>query len=126
MKINHIGLNINGIEDIYAFYTNILGFDIENSFELSAELSGIIFGNKCPVQINTVKKDDIVLELFNFQDRLQQGYTHICIETSKRELMAEKCLKSDYPVVRIERKDKPDLLFIKDKAGNTFELKKQI
>ncbi|MBD0777542.1 hypothetical protein HPE56_07040 [Maribacter sp. ANRC-HE7] len=44
------------------------------------------------------------------------------MEVEDRESISAKCVKSKYPVIRNKRIDKADILFVKDKAGNIFEL----
>ncbi|MCD6346279.1 MAG: hypothetical protein J7L96_02540, partial [Bacteroidales bacterium] len=69
------------------------------------------------------KNDNLVLELFIHQEITTRGFAHICLEMADREKIVKKGEQTGYPITRIHRKDKPDILFIRDKAGNIFELK---
>jgi len=63
------------------------------------------------------------LELFVYAVAPGKGFPHICLEVTNREKIVTKCEQWHYPVLRTKRDDKPDLLFVQDKAGNLFELK---
>ncbi len=124
MKLNHIGLNIQSEEEIVDFYQNILGFNFEYQFDMPAELGNEIFGVNKQLNVVLYKREDILLELFVHSVDSKKSYSHICIEVEDRESIVAKCEKSNYQVIRIKRIDKADILFVKDKAGNIFELKK--
>lgn len=124
MKLNHIALNIQSEEEAVDFYQDILGFHFEYKFDLSAEMAKDIFSINKVSKAFVYKKEDVVLELFVHADSEVKGFTHLCIEVKDREKIAVACEEKGYPVVRIKRTDKADLLFVKDKAGNVFELKK--
>ncbi len=123
MKLNHVGLNIQGKEELLDFYQNILGFHSEYQFELPAEMCDKIFGVNKQLKVYSYKRDDIFLELFVYPVKPLKSFSHICLELEDRESIATKCEQSKYQVIRIKRIDRPDILFVKDKAGNVFELK---
>lgn len=123
MKLHHIGINIHEKEEGINFYQNILGFHLEYRFEIKPDLTTAIFGIEKPAEVFLYKNDSIQLELFVFPEKTKQGFTHICITVNDRENMVKKCELARYPLTRIERNDKPDILFIRDKTGNIFELK---
>ncbi|MBI9065770.1 MAG: VOC family protein [Salinivirgaceae bacterium] len=123
MKINHIALNIENKDEITNFYQNILCFKFEYDFDMPFSLSSDIFGIENSTKVYLVKKENTILELFMHSVKSNIGYAHICLDVDNRENTAVKCNEEGYPVIRIERNDKTDLLFIKDKNGNIFELK---
>jgi len=123
MKLNHVGLNVKSEEEIVNFYQNILGFHSEYQFELPAEMCDNIFGVNKQLKVYSYKRDDIFLELFIHSENPGNSFSHICLELEDRESIATKCEQSKYQVIRIKRVDRPDILFVKDKAGNIFELK---
>jgi len=124
MKLQHIGLNITEVSEVNHFYTNILKCWPENNFELNETLSEEVFQQKHATQVFTVRNTDLVLELFLSKEINAQGFQHICISVCDRDHIAEKARAYGYPVIRIAREGN-DLLFIRDKAGNMFELKNQ-
>lgn len=123
MKLNHVGLNIQGKEELVDFYQNILGFQPEHQFNLTPVLATKIFGIGKQVEVFLFKNDNLVLELFVYPGNTKQCFAHICIDVANREIIAKKCKNAGYPIKRIQRNDKPDILFVEDKAGNIFELK---
>lgn len=125
MKLNHIGLNIQGKKELVEFYQNILGFHPEYQFDLKLDRATKIFGIKKQTEVFLYKNENLVLELFVCSENTTKGFAHIGIEVANREIIAEKCEHAGYLIRRIHRTDKPDILFIGDKAGNIFELKKQ-
>lgn len=125
MKLNHIGLNIQRKEEVVDFYHNILGFHLEYQFDLKSSLAANIFSMGKQSEVFLYKKENLLLELFIHHENTTQGFAHICIEIKEREKIAGQCEDAGYPVIRIRRNNKPDLLFIKDKTGNIFELKNE-
>lgn len=124
MQIQHIALNINDISEINHFYKNILKCWPENNFEIEEQMALKIFGIKEKPKVFTMRNSDVSMELFLSNKELPkpQGYQYICIKLKDRKHTAEKAKAYGYEVVEIKR-NTSDLLFIKDKAGNTFELK---
>ena len=125
MRLNHIGLNIRRKEELVDFYQNLLGFHLKHQFDLKSSFAANIFGIEKRQEVFLYKKQDLLIELFIYPENTKQGFAHICIEVKDREKIAGKCEDAGYPVTRIQRSGKPGLLFIKDKAGNIFELKNE-
>jgi len=122
MRLNHIGLNISAESEIDNFYTSILKFWPNRKFEITDVLSRKVFQRGSEGKVFTVRNADLVFELFLTEEKQITVFQHVCLEVNDREHMAEKAKAYGYPVVRIEREPN-DMLFIKDKAGNIFELK---
>ena len=123
MKLNHIALSIQNKEELRDFYEDILRFRFEYQYNVDASLSLTLFGIKKPAEVFRYSKNNLHLELFVANAKITPAFAHIGIDVSDREVIVEKCKKAGYPLTRVERKEKYDLLFISDKAGNKFELK---
>ena len=123
MELKHVGLNIQRKEELVDFYQNILGFQFEYQFDMSAELCDDIFGVNKQLKVFLYKREDILLELFVHSVNHGKSFSHICFAVKDRERIATKCEQSRYQVIRIKRIDRPDILFVEDKAGDVFELK---
>ncbi len=121
--LKHIGLNINQKTDISLFYKNILGFSENGRFELKKELSKMLFNIDNKPEVFLLNKEHLVLELFLINERSKLLYGHLCIEVADRKAIAQKAREKGYFVNIIERKDKDDICFIRDRSGNIFELK---
>lgn len=122
MEIKHIGVNILQPEEIDDFYIDILGMEKTRSFTLSENLSSLIFKRPESVEVCMLQKDNVVLEIFIADVEKAQGYPHLCISLENREETWYKAQDKNYECIRIAR-ETSDLVFIKDKAGNVFELK---
>ena len=123
MKLNHIALSIQNKEELIDFYQDILDFRLEYQYEIDESLSATIFDIEKPAEVFRYSKNNLHLEFFVANERTKPAFAHIGIEVENREIIVEKCKKAGYPVTRVERKEKYDLLFVSDKAGNKFELK---
>lgn len=123
MKLNHIALSIQNKEELTDFYQNILGFRLEYKYEIDSTLSSTLFDIDKPAEVFRYSKDDLHLEFFVATAKTTPAFAHIGIDVADREVVEEECKKAGYKVTRVERKEKYDLLFVSDKAGNKFELK---
>lgn len=122
MKLTHVALNINSVDDIIDFYQNILGFHLEYQFELPTTLSHPIFGIDNSLPVYFCKNKQIAFELFVLLENINKGLAHVCLEMSNRDELITRCINKGYKVNNIQRDDKPNLLFIWDKSGNCFEI----
>ncbi len=122
MKLEHIALTINNHDEIIDFYHKVLEMKTVKAFTLNSELSTTIFGIKKGVHVYLLKKDDLIFEIFVSPVKISHGYSHVCFSTSKREVLIQNAIKLDYEVIQIER-EYSDLVFLKDKSNNIFEIK---
>lgn len=122
VKLKHIGINISQPEEIAGFYTDILGMSIMRSFYLSEELSSLIFNLPAPVEVFLLQKEDVVFEIFLANVQFMAGFAHVCISVENRDKVWQKAKIKNYDLLRIER-EKSDLVFLKDRTGNIFEIK---
>lgn len=123
MRLHHIALNIQRKEELTDFYQNILEFQPEYQFDLNKDIATKIFNISEQPRVFLYKKEEIYFELFVYEGSTLPAFAHLCMQITDRETIVKKCEEAGYPVIRIKRSDKPDLLFIKDKTGNIFELK---
>jgi hypothetical protein len=91
-------------------------------FVLKKELANKIFGINKDTSAFFLQKDDFFLEIFVTDKKLKQGFNHICLTIKDRETLVTKAEAQNYECIRIKR-DVFDLIFIKDKIGNIFEIK---
>ena len=122
MKLEHIGLTISESKEIKDFYINILGMREVKTFVLNKILAQKIFGINKNTSAFFLQKNDLFLEIFVTDEKLKQGFNHICLTIKDRETLVTKAEAQNYECIRIERK-LSDLIFIKDKSGNIFEIK---
>lgn len=122
MKLYHIALNILDESEVDHFYRSILKFWPNRTFEITDELSREIFQHDGETKVFTVRNADLVLELYLAGEEHPKGFQHVSLGVHNRDHVAEKAKAFGYPVIRI-KKEPYDMLFIKDKAGNIFELR---
>ncbi|HPE87288.1 MAG: VOC family protein [Bacteroidia bacterium] len=125
MKLNHIALNINHVDDILNFYQNMLGMQLQYQFTLSASLSRAFFGFDQELPVYFYQKDHVAFELFVTSKKINNGIAHACLEIPDRESFIAQCQDMGYPVNCVERDSKPNLVFVWDKSGNCFEIKEE-
>ena len=123
MKLEHIAITINHSDEIINFYERILGMEQERNFVLDKTLSTKIFGVNENLPVYLMKREDFVLEIFIYKQKLQ-SVNHLCISVENRENLIKEVQEKGYETIIIER-EQPDLVFIKDKSGNIFEIKQQ-
>ncbi len=122
MKLEHVALVINDPQEVEDFYKNLLGMSILKSFTLNRDLAAQLFGinNEAPVYL--LKKNGLFLELFVEEETCTQNFRHICLSIPDREGFVEQTINKGYECIHLERAQS-DLVFIKDKSGNIFEIK---
>ncbi len=122
MKLEHIALSISDPEEINNFYGDILGMKETKTFVLSRALAKSIFDIEEEISVFLLEKDGLFLEIFLAPGQKKHHFNHICLIVNDRETLFSKATQNTYECIRIER-EAFDLIFIKDKIGNIFEIK---
>jgi len=121
MKLEHVALTISDATEVEYFYQNILGLSKIRDFILKKDLARKIFGIDKETTVFLLQKNELLLELFLMPEQYSRDFKHICISIKNREELVEKAAQNAYQYIRIKR-ERPDLIFIKDKSGNIFEI----
>ena len=124
MDLEHIALTINDHQEIANFYQEILGLTHVRSHTLKRDLAREIFGIEQETTVYYLEKDGFFLELFLMPARFKTCYNHLCFSVPDREEMVRKAMQSAYECIRI-RRENSDMIFLKDKSGNIFEIKQR-
>ncbi len=124
MILEHIAITISEERDVKDFYINILGMREVKAYVLNKILAQNIFGIQKDTNVFYLQKNNLFLEIFVTDEKLNQGFDHICLATKDRETFVTKAEAQNYECIRIKR-DIFDLIFIKDKSGNIFEMKER-
>ena len=122
MKLQHIALSVSDQQEVENFYINILGMEQIKNFVLRKELAADIFEINKETSVFLLQKDEVVFEIFITTEYRKQAFDHVCFPIANREEIVNKAILNGYKVIRIER-EIFDLIFIKDKDGNIFEIK---
>jgi len=124
MNLEHIALTITDRKEIEIFYQKILGFSEVRSFILQEDLAREIFGIEQETRVYHLQNDSLLMELFLMPERFEHFYNHICISIPNREEIVYKADQYAYECIRIRRQNS-DMIFIKDRSGNIFEIKQR-
>ena len=122
MKLEHIAISVSDKSEIKEFYYNIFEMKEVRSFILNKALAKQIFNIEKEVSVFLVQKDELIFEIFVTKKQYKQAYRHICISVKNRKELIKKAEQKDYECICIKR-EFSDLVFIKDKSGNVFEIK---
>ncbi|MDY6786579.1 MAG: VOC family protein [candidate division WOR-3 bacterium] len=123
MELKHIAIAVNCPEDIDEFYRGILGFTLYRQFVLNANLSESIFGLNKELDVYQIKNDSTMLELFITDNQCRTGVSHICLSVDSRTEFLEDIRAHHYECI-IKEHNGHDVVFVKDRSGNMFEIKK--
>lgn len=122
--IQHVALQFNDKKQAEIFFTKILGLSLIKNFTLPTELSDEIFGIKEEVEAAVYGNDHTCFEVFITKNQSKPVYEHVCIEINNKEEFVERCEKFNIET-KFVKKGLKTLLFIKDYAGNLYEVKEK-
>jgi len=122
MNLEHIAISVNHKDEIKDFYIDTLGMEQVRCFDLQKELAKKIFGFYDDLLVYILNNEDLTLEIFILNQEQKKSINHICFSISKREELIAKAQTKGYECIQVKREPN-DLVFIKDKSGNIFEIK---
>ena len=120
--LQHIALQCNNSKKAEIFFTKILELTLEKEFSLQENLTNEIFGIKENVDVKIYGNEQTKFEIFITQKLQNIGFEHTCIEIDDKEKFIERCNKYDIKPMFVKKGEKT-LFFVKDFAGNLFEIK---
>lgn len=120
--IQHIGLSISNITEVHNFYKKIMGFEKVKQFSMYPSIAEKVFGFEESPEVFIMKRDEMELELFLSNQKINQGWNHLCLTLSDAATIYQAAGKAGYPVVCHEGRN-GFTYFIRDKQKNLFELK---
>lgn len=122
IDFKHIAIAVSSKNEIKEFYSDILGMEQIRSFTLNQNLAKQIFEIDSEIPAYLLKNNNLYLEVFILNQNQHKNINHICFSTKNREELINDVLAKGYECIRIKRETN-DLVFIKDKSGNKFEIK---
>ena len=124
VTLNHIGLLNFDEKQALKFYREILGFNEQYRFSLSANEAEKIFTIRQNLQVIVFIKDDVKFEIFIPQETIPfiPAVNHVCLNVAERSSIVARCKENGLKVTEIRRPDRVTV-FVNDFAGNVFELK---
>ena len=124
-KTVHVALQYKDRKQAEIFFTKVLELSLKKTFNLSEDLSYQIFGKKEDVIVDVYANNYSCFEIFITKTKIKHYYEHTCIEIKDKEKFIDRCKKYGIEPFFI-KKDSKTLLFIRDFAGNLYEIKEKI
>ena len=126
MKIEHIAVASNSIEDSDRFFTELLGLKKIKTFSVSAELMEKFFRINKEYVFVRYQNDNLGVEVIITNDNSKSIdiFTHSCLTVDNRDEFVNISSSMGYTTIKVPRKESEGYyLFVKDSFGNLFEVK---
>ena len=126
MKIDHIAVASNSIEDSDRFFMELLGLKKTKTFTVSAELMEQFFGINKEHNFVRYQNDNLGVEVIitNDNSKAIDVFTHSCLIIDNREAFIKKSSSMGFKTIKVSRKNGEGYYsFIKDSFGNLYEVK---
>ncbi|HPS82678.1 MAG TPA: VOC family protein [Bacteroidales bacterium] len=121
--LRHIGIHIHDKNEVTDFYREILGFQELNRFDLNNKTAQNVFGKCNLIEVVRMKQFELIIELMVCPEEKAGGMSHLALEYWKAESVIEKAKEKGYTVIEFQKDNDRTGRYIKDKAGNIFEIK---
>ena len=122
--LKHVALQYSDKKQADIFFTNILGIQLKKTFTLAKDLTKDIFGIEQEIFIAVYENENTCFEIFITDKQTDYFFEHTCIEINNKEEFIKRCEKYGIKPLFVKKGEKT-LLFIKDFAGNLFEVKEK-
>ena len=122
--LHHVALQYSDRKKAEIFFTKVLDLTLKKTFTLNKDLSKNIFGIIEDVIVDVYSNKGCYFEIFITKIKTKYNYEHISIEVSSIEDFIKKCKEYNIEPMLI-KKDGKTLFFIRDYAGNLFEIKEK-
>ncbi|MFW9898543.1 MAG: VOC family protein [Candidatus Thorarchaeota archaeon] len=126
MKIDHIAVASNSIEDSDRFFTELLGLKKIKTFSVSAELMEKFFRINKEFVFVRYQNDNLGVEVIITNDNSKSidNFTHSCLIVDNRDEFVNISSSMGYTTIKVPRKESEGyFLFVKDSFGNLYEVK---
>ncbi len=126
LKIEHIAVSSNSVEEADEFFINLLELKKERDFVVPDDLMEKFFGVKKAQRVLRYENEDLSIEAFITNDKNQSPdrFTHTCLIVEDRTRLIERAKDLNIEVIQVPRKNSEGFyLFLKDNYGNLFEIK---
>jgi hypothetical protein len=123
--LKHVALQYSEKKQADMFFSKILGLQLKKTFTISKDLTFEIFGIKEEILIVVYENENACFEIFITNKKNESNFEHTCIQINNKEEFIERCKKYGIKPSFVKKGEKT-LLFIKDFAGNLFEIKEKV
>jgi len=119
--VNHVGVSYPSRREAEAFFTQVLGLPLVRSFVVSSELGLRIFGLSGEAEVLVFDNGQVKIEVFVTSHQASLGYVHLGLEVEDVSQVFDRCRKHSFECFAVPRGEK-QLFFVRDSAGNLYEL----
>ena len=128
VKIEHIAISSNSIEDSDKFFVDLLGLNKTKSFLVNSDLMKAFFSVNKEHSFVRYENKNMSVEVIITKDpsKAKDIFTHSClIVDNKIEEFINKAEYMGFKTIKVARKEKEGYYyFIKDLYNNLYEIKK--
>lgn len=121
-KMLHVGIPATSKKSAYKIFQDLFDLQLKKTFFLSPQLSDEIFGIHDTIEALVFEGKQCTFEIFILHEPGNLSVHHCCIELDDKTKFLQKCKDLNISVLFIQKPEKT-LIFIKDDAGNLFEMK---
>jgi len=122
--LKHVALQYSDKKQADIFFTKILEMQLQKTFTISKDLTYDIFGIREEILIAVYENENTCFEIFITDKQTDYSFEHTCIQIDNKEELIKRCKKYGIKPLFVKKGEKT-LLFIKDFAGNLFEIKEK-
>lgn len=121
--LRHIAIHINEENEIQDFYSDVLHFTEFNRFDLDKNVAEKVFGLSSAVEVVRMRQFNVELELLIHPAKLANGLAHHALEFWRMQEVYDIATQKGYQHFHLSKENGRNAFYVKDKAGNLFELK---
>ena len=122
--LDHIAVTYTNKEQATRFFRDVLELSHVKSFELSASLSQAIFAYPEEVMVEVFANDVMKVEVFITDRKAMFSFHHFGLSVPDKQRFIDRCHSHGLKPFTV-RKGTKDLLFVRDEAGNLYEIKEK-
>ncbi|KQC13794.1 MAG: hypothetical protein APR63_07275 [Desulfuromonas sp. SDB] len=123
--ISHAAVTVSSLENLQEFFEQVMQFQFLYKYGIDRKAAQEIFGISIPTEVYVYRSDQDWIEVFINRDyqHSPQSFNHICFRITDLPGVVLRGEDKGYKFTRYRKQDHT-ILFIIDKDGNYYELKK--
>ena len=122
----HACVTVSSAARAQQVFAELLGLPLVKKFEVGADLCSTLFGFSGVATVHVYDAGPAALEVFVCHEKPQPrgSYDHLCLDLPDRDAVLESAAAQGMEVRRFRAGDK-DVVILRDKDGNLYELKQR-
>ena len=108
-------------------FSDLFGLPLVKKFEVGADLCATLFGFAGEATVHVYDAGPAAIEVFVCHEKPQPrgSYDHVCLDLADLAAVLESAAAQGMEVRRFRKEDK-DVVILRDKDGNLYELKQRV